>query len=320
MSEWPFSQKWHEKIQFPGHLHTLEINAASYNDWVREICPLVEPEMLKDDDFETGARKEQVFVAERDKSIVRFAKSVAPRGFMPKPPPVRKRIDLGDGWSLAIRTLPYYHWGPIAWFQEGLKRSRLAIYDKSEWDDCYNKAAVMFDGPVHIPVLFRGNRPWMSLTPMEIYTLREALKYAEGSVLVAGLGMGWLTRRILELPDVTHVTQVEIEPKILQTFGLPLKEEFGDRLTLVQADIWEFLEGSIDFDSYIFDIWPALGDAEEDEDFQALKEERDNVWGWGDAEMCDEDEPEYEGHPDREFDNDQIAWYHDDIREWWGIS
>lgn len=126
---------------------------------------------------------------------------------------------------------------------------------------------------------------WMSLTPMEVFSLRPGIEAAEGRVLIAGLGMGWLTQQILEKPDVKHVTQIEICQEVIQFFGQPLDDMFPGKIDFMQGDIWNILP-QLDlkkFDSIIFDIWPAYGSAYLDRKFQLLKkEQRGKVWGWGD--------------------------------------
>lgn len=142
---------------------------------------------------------------------------------------------------------------------------------------------VLFSGPVHIPIISEGPKIWMSLTPMEIFTQREAIPLAKGKVLIAGLGMGWLTRRILESSKVSRVTQVEIEPEILDAFGKPLRGVFPNKLTLVNANIWDYLKNINinEFDTILFDIWPKYFEAQMDNKFIELQNKHPNVWGWG---------------------------------------
>jgi len=316
---WPFNQIWTEGINFPGNMHTVEINADSYNAWVRDVCLVADPKDLTDDAFEAGTQNEDLDEAEYNNRILKWARDNSDMGWIPKPTKLRGVQNLGDGWRFAIQTLAYYDWGAVDWLQLGLKRNRLAVYEDQY--GCFSQGAAMFTGPVHVPMLLRGNQPWMSLTPMEIYTLREPLRVAKGHVLVAGLGMGWLTRRILENPDVTHVTQVEINPTIIDFFGSPLKEMFGDKVDFIEANVYDLIKGKHNCDTYIFDIWQKVTEATEDNAFQSLKEELgcERVWGWADGDLCDDDEPEYEDQDEDEFPNDQACWGKEDPTQWWGI-
>jgi hypothetical protein len=322
---WPHNQIWSESINFPGHNHTLEINADSYNQWIREVCPLLDPRNLSDDAFEPGTQKEEIFADRKNKQILkRVRKGRSFLGLGEQSTSTRAKQQLGK-FQFGVRTLPYYQWGAVGLFQQDLTRVRLAVYE-DEWD-CYNRGAVMFTGPVHIPILSIGRRAWMSLTPMEIYTLRSAIRMAKGKVLIAGLGMGWLTQRILESSKVTCVIQVEQDKDILDHFGEPLKNKYPDKLQLIHNDIYQYLEEvSLNtFDTIIFDIWQRHGEAVYDKKFQNIKDthDNDNAWGWGDvgATCYDDDYLEYEDQDESRFENDLACWAHpDEPQQWWGLA
>jgi spermidine synthase len=149
------------------------------------------------------------------------------------------------------------------------------------------RASVSFDGPVHIPILgTKSGSVWMSLTPNEIFTQRAGLRKAKGRVLIAGLGMGWLTREVLAKKSVKRVTQVELVPEVISFFGDPLLEA-SDKLEIVQGDVWDLLSTDIDvnqYDTILFDIWAGYGEAYWDSEFRKLKRSHPRVWGWGDFE------------------------------------
>ena len=88
----------------------------------------------------------------------------------------------------------------------------------SKIDTYYGKqrGTVMFDGDIFTPVLYRLEKywkergeerwqegPWMSTTPMEIFTMRGGTKLAKGHTVIAGLGLGY------QLCEVTHRKKVE---------------------------------------------------------------------------------------------------------------
>lgn len=138
---------------------------------------------------------------------------------------------------------------------------------------------VCFTDTVKIPILTDGNEVWMSLTPMEVFSQRAGLRKARGSVLIGGLGMGWFARRVLERKQVTKVLVAETNRAILQYFGKPLKEEFGDRLVLRCGDVYDQDAGK--YDSCLLDIWPNICDAKDDEQLMMLMSWHPNVWAWG---------------------------------------
>ncbi len=126
---------------------------------------------------------------------------------------------------------------------------------------------------------------WMSLTPTEIVSQRPGVKKAKGNVMIAGLGMGWLARKILERKQVKHVTIVEKDPDILAFFGGALKRDFGSKVTLLCNDAYEWIEPRIpDYDSVIFDIWLKCGDSDYDKRWKSinkqLQDEKITTWAW----------------------------------------
>lgn len=139
--------------------------------------------------------------------------------------------------------------------------------------------SICFDAPVSVPVLAElqhgSLEPWMSLTPNEIVTLRAQVRRAKGRVGMAGLGMGWQARRVLERKSVKHLTVVEKDPALLEYFGGVLQAEFGDRLTLVEGDAYEHVWDN--YDVSLWDIWEKIGDAAWDQRFLDIRERlRDN--------------------------------------------
>lgn len=232
----------------------LEIDADNYNEWIKKTCYACNPECFSKNQLEEDSWKKRCF-----QKIGKF--------------------------DFYVRTLPTYQTVSMGLFGLGRKEKIRASLDIFE-EEKRNK--VFFSGPVHIPIISiskpSGSEIWMSLTPMEIFTQREAIPLATGNVLVAGLGMGWLTRRILESSQVAHVTQIELEPEIISIFGKPLEEMFPSRISFINDDVWNYLN-STDiklFDSIIFDIWPSYKNASSDRKFQKLKRSHPNVWGWGD--------------------------------------
>lgn len=133
-----------------------------------------------------------------------------------------------------------------------------------------------------IPMLLSKEAFWMSLTPMEVFSLRPGVKKAHGNVLIAGLGMGWMTHQILKKPEVTSVTQIEISSEIISFFGEPLRS--FNKISFLEGNVWEWLP-KLDlskYDSILFDIWPKYREAKHDFKFKELKSKyRSKVWGWG---------------------------------------
>lgn len=96
--------------------------------------------------------------------------------------------------------------------------------------------------------LRRGNDVWMSLTPLELESQGLGLAFAQGHVVVLGLGMGWVAAESALDPAVTKVTVVERDPDVLamhrtlDLFGR-LPGGCGAKLEIVEADALEWQPG-----------------------------------------------------------------------------
>jgi hypothetical protein len=151
-------------------------------------------------------------------------------------------------------------------------------------DSPTREGAVYFTGDVTIPVLADSDlKPWMSPTPNEAITLRRGLRFARGRVLVGGLGMGWFAKECSFRDGVTVVVVIEKDPAILLEFAGHLPEN----VRCIGGDAFLYADQNMDeFDSILFDVWPSVGDAGWDRDWQRLKASArkagKSVWGWTD--------------------------------------
>ena len=146
---------------------------------------------------------------------------------------------------------------------------------------------VCWDDNVVIPVLLDGRTlsVWMSLTPMEIFTMREGISMAKGTVIIGGLGMGYLLRKVCEKTTVERVIVVEQSRELLDWFGTRLCAAQPKVTDVICGDAYEQLGQHGDTARYLFDIWPTYGDAALDQRFQAVKQQHRGVWGWGDYHL-----------------------------------
>jgi hypothetical protein len=90
---------------------------------------------------------------------------------------------------------------------------------------------------------------WMTDEPRELRQMDEAvaLCHPRGHVLVGGLGLGILARRV-QRPGVKSVTVVEKNPDVIRLCG--------DGLHVIEEDIHKFLwRGLADYDTYMLDTW-----------------------------------------------------------------
>jgi hypothetical protein len=239
--------------------HPLELDADSYNKWIRQVCYACP----------SGCLSDELLESKKSKNCL---------------------IQVGS-YEFYVRNLPTHHtvFGGFLGFGAPQRIKTIQpIYQE------HQRGYVSYNDVVHIPILSRPSKRrggedqvWMSLTPMEVFSQREAISLAHGKVLIAGLGMGWLTQRVLDNPEVENVTQVEINPDILSFFGTPLVENNPGRIVLIHSDIWKYLE-QVDhrqFETVLFDIWPYYRDARDDKKFSKLMGDRTSrrltTWGWG---------------------------------------
>jgi len=259
------------------HCGILTIDADSYNDWVREVCLVCDPECLSDEHLQIP----DVILPSEMKATQRCIQDIGDYQFsvITLPKATKKKYPIPGLGGLGIPAFLL----ESDQFYEVTEPSRISIVQ----DGC--KGSIKFSGPVHTATISKPHpyearqQVWMSLTPMEAMSQKPGVDKAFGKVLIGGLGMGWLTLRVLEKPEVTSVTQVELDPDIMEFFSLPLLSRFPGRLKTIVGDIWEVLNrlNPESFDTILIDIWPTYTGARRDPNFCQLKKEHPNVWGWG---------------------------------------
>ncbi len=153
------------------------------------------------------------------------------------------------------------------------------------------RGRVYFTTDVHVPMLLetvqgrQEPRIWMSLTPMEMLTQRKAVKMARGTVVVGGLGLGWLLDRVCRQPRVKKVILVEKERAVLDWIGPAVRKAYPATERVVECVCGDALKQVGRHGpnaTYLLDVWDSYGAAKRDPEFQALKAAHPNVWGWGD--------------------------------------
>lgn len=122
---------------------------------------------------------------------------------------------------------------------------------------------VFFDGPIIIPGLYekryQDDNPWMSITPMEILTLRPGTKRAKGDVIIAGLGLGHQLIEVSKRKQVTRLTLIERDkglvdwllPRITPHLARPLD-------VIVIGDVFQELP-KMAADVALLDVYPNFG-------------------------------------------------------------
>lgn len=164
------------------------------------------------------------------------------------------------------------------------------------------KGTVMFDGPVIVPSLHKrvkghvvewNQSPMMSLTPMEIWTLRAGTRAAKGHTIVAGLGLGHQLMDVANKKSVTKVTLVEKSKDLVdwimpQLYDVRLGKPFlpkNKSIEVVVGDAYEEIP-KMEADVALMDIFPGYGGNRED--CEGLMRKAKGVkrwWIWGSQSM-----------------------------------
>lgn len=112
-------------------------------------------------------------------------------------------------------------------------------------------------------VRLSGNseRVIMSDTPNERMWGAEAVRWAHGEVLIAGLGIGMVLTAIAVKPGVDHIFVVELEQEVIDltwngNLAGRLPRNVADKVTMVWADIHQVIpDKHRKFNTIYFDIW-----------------------------------------------------------------
>lgn len=167
----------------------------------------------------------------------------------------------------------------------------------------WQTGTVVFDGPVHVPALHqRGysetwrEAPWMSLTPAEIISLRGGTKRAKGTVVVAGLGLGY------QLIDVAHRKQVEklilvereqelvdwILPRVMERMPARFRGVGTGSLKQLHVVVGDAMEElpKLKADVALVDIFASYGNNDYERDILRGKcRDIGYIWCWGSAQV-----------------------------------
>lgn len=153
---------------------------------------------------------------------------------------------------------------------------------------------VLFDGPVIVPKLHEKDsmgwrdHPWMSLTPMEMFTLRPGTRRAKGRVIIAGLGMGHQLIEVSKRKQVREIVLIEkskelhdwlfpkIEPLLARPVDDVIIEDANIAMPKLRADV------------ALVDIFKSYGsNAYERDDLIRACPNIKFIWAWGAASLRD---------------------------------
>lgn len=175
------------------------------------------------------------------------------------------------------------------------------------------KGSVMFDGPVIIPTLhqrqtrddyervplegpnlglgdfrfipikvsFWSQSPWMSLTPMELLSLRPGTRMARGDVIIAGLGLGHQLIEVSRRPQVRRLMLVEKSQGLVDFMMPAIEPHLHKPVEVFVGNAYQVIPG-LSADVALIDIFPRYGGNKHHCD--TLERESPGVrkfWCWG---------------------------------------
>lgn len=122
-----------------------------------------------------------------------------------------------------------------------------------------------FDTEFSFPAVLENDRIWMTITPNEIETMKEAVDQAFGNVLTFGLGLGYYAYMVSEQENVESVTVVEMNEDVIRLFNKYVLPQFQNahKIKIIKADAFEYAEQHITPGTYDFvftDLWHDVSD------------------------------------------------------------
>ena len=241
--------------------------ADAHRQWCRDQLHLAEP--WRDD---IKGKKVLVIKAETYKPIRLFPRVKRCR-----------MVNVNDATMKQIVTSPTGKWGYVEKICPPAMDIPLA-YGRE-------RGVVIFDDEVIIPALFEeggGERwklsPWMSITPMEMMTLRPGTKRAKGHTIVAGLGLGHQLIEVSRRRQVTKITLVERDKELVDWLLPVIHGYMGHArhsMEVVVGDAYKVMP-KMRADVALVDIFPGFGGNEYRRD--ELRKTCPNIgfiWGWG---------------------------------------
>ena len=117
------------------------------------------------------------------------------------------------------------------------------ILSKQKREDKFRKSDFLKLNLV-FPAILENDRIWMTITPNEIETMKEAVDGAFGHVLTFGLGLGYYAYMVSEKDNVESITIVEINEDVIHLFNKYVLPQFKNarKIKIIKADAFEYAQ------------------------------------------------------------------------------
>ncbi|MGF7047650.1 hypothetical protein J2T13_002155 [Paenibacillus sp. DS2015] len=122
-----------------------------------------------------------------------------------------------------------------------------------------------FETEFMFPAVLENDRIWMTITPNEIETMKEAVDQAFGNVLTFGLGLGYYAYMISEKENVESITVVEMNEDVIDLFNKYVLPQFQNahKIKIIKTDAFEYAQKHMSRGKYDFvftDLWHDVSD------------------------------------------------------------
>jgi hypothetical protein len=122
-----------------------------------------------------------------------------------------------------------------------------------------------FETEFMFPAILENDIIWMTITPNEIETMKDAIDKAFGNVLTFGLGLGYYAYMISEKDNVESITVVETNENVINLFNKHILPQFknAQKIKIIQADAFEYAQKHMSKGKYNFvftDLWHDVSD------------------------------------------------------------
>lgn len=134
------------------------------------------------------------------------------------------------------------------------------VYDEISCDEKYFEERTpfgFFAKRFPFLALDENNTTWMSVTPHEINTMEKPIAEAHGHVITLGLGLGYYAFMVSNKDNVSKVSIVEMNPKIIDIFKKEILPFFPhpEKIEIIEGDAYSFLDSSFEGDYLFADLW-----------------------------------------------------------------
>ncbi len=173
---------------------------------------------------------------------------------------------LADDYIRTVRVLDAVR-GRFAIRNEKYPAYRAAIAGDMEVSDDFREIPPLGFFREEFPFLAvtEDGNEWMTLTPADTVTSREAIAAARGRVVTFGLGLGYYAFHAANKPSVESVTVIEKSPDVIGLFEERLLPLFPHRekIRILRADAFDYAEHDAPRERYdvaFVDTWRDASD------------------------------------------------------------